>query len=152
MGKKILHLILYVLLLQNGCGKNIYEKISDQIINKCQSEKDECIISMEEITNFEWDKMYVFKEEATLEEIEEALGFKYKYFDDVARRIVFVADNKVTYHEDEFPYPSKEPAGKVFFQFKDDAKPYMLFHRKKANFKIRKKKINGDLYFYLIPK
>lgn len=106
---------------------------------------------MSDLTDFSWDKMFVFREGTELEEINKVLGFKYPYFEDVASRIIFVKSNQVVYHEDEFPDPSNSANERVIFIYPNDTSDYMIFSVDNAKFNLIKSKVGGTYYYELFP-
>lgn len=89
--------------------------------------------------------MYVFSEEVTLDKINKELGLNYPYFEDIAKRIIFVKSNEVVYHEDKFPYPNSKP-DKINFKLSDTFN-FMIFTKKNAIFKVKKEYNNGRTYY-----
>ena len=104
--KKIIFYLSIVLFF--GCQNDIQKNIVQEIKQKCKI-TDTCTVRIIDLTAFEWEKMYIFNESSSLEEIDKVLGFKYEYFKDIARRIIFTKSNEVVYHQDDFPYPEKSP-------------------------------------------
>jgi len=147
--KRLLIFIVLVLMLGSCKKSSIKNIIADKVENKCQNMKT-CTINMQEVTNFKWDKVYLFSEGTSLEDIDKALGFHYSYFEDIASRIVFVLDHQVVYHEDEFPYPNKKPLAGVLFKFNNDTIPH-IFTLSDANFSVKKTTVKGNLYYELTP-
>jgi hypothetical protein len=114
------HFITVIMIMSlSGCSKSISEKIIDRIEHQFKNSK-ECIIEVKDITHFDWDKMYVFYESATVEEMENALGFKYDNLNGGTRHLIFTRKNKVVYHEEDYPDPSKPSYGKVIFMYWDN--------------------------------
>jgi hypothetical protein len=146
--RKITYCLSIVLIF--GCQSNMQKKIVNKINQQCKT-TDTCIVRMSDVTDFEWEKMYVFNENSRLEEINKLLGFNYEYFEDVARRIIFTKSNKVVYHEDDFPYPEESPKGKVFFKLGNDTLHYRVFLMKNAVFKTERKEIESAVYYELTP-
>jgi sulfur carrier protein ThiS len=127
----------------------IKNKIIEQFENQCY-QKPSCLINLRDVTNFKWDKTYLFKEGTTLEDINAALGFQYPYFEDIAERIVFVYNNKVVYHEDQFYDPDSPSIAGLIFQLSDSI-PYYSSDYNHTIFTVKKKTINGNKYYELYP-
>jgi len=149
---KKMFFILFMGLILVGCQPaSIKRKIADNIENKCKG-IDSCTttINMQEVTDFKWDKLYLFKEGASLEDVNKALGFAYPYFEDIASRIIFVSDNKIVYHEDEFPNPEAKPTAGIIFRYNDNA----IIHScnfSNAIFNVKKTVVKGYKYYELAP-
>lgn len=104
---------------------------------------------MVNITSFDWDKMYVFRDNSGLEEVNKQLGFEYPYFEDIAKRIIFTKSKKVIYHEEEYPDPDKK--SKLEFIFRNDTIKTMVFTRETATFSAKRKGLFGWIYYELKP-
>lgn len=109
--KKILYFVLLFLLF--SCNETSKSKISQKINKEYTGEN--CEIDMSVIVSEDWDYFYIFKTNTSLEEINNILGFDYPYFEDIATRIVFIKNNSIVYHEDEFPNPEKVKKGELIF-------------------------------------
>jgi hypothetical protein len=117
-------------------------KIEGLIENSCKNQ-NECTINLKTATNFEWDKLYVFTEGASLDTIQSVIGRDYPYYNDVASRLIFMKYDKIVFHEDRFPYPSKSPNGLVNF------KVWTGTHSSYTKNEFKVKKINnGESYYY----
>ena len=110
---------------------------------------DRCTINIKESTSFNWDKMLVFKTTASLEIINEALGFTYPYYEDIAERVIFVKDNKIIYHDDYYPTFDDDVYTSLVFNLPNGL-PYKSFSADSAVFRVEKKRIeNKQTYFVL---
>lgn len=101
---------------------------------------------LKDVTDFKWDKVYVFSVGASLEEIDQALGFHYSQWEDIGERIIFVEKGEVVYHEDYFPYPEMEN-GTVHFEL---GNPPYIGRYNKAFFSVERKETDGSKYFYSV--
>lgn len=146
--KNIFYILSLFLLF--GCQENIQRRIVSYIEKKCDK-TDTCLIKINSITTFKWDKMYIFDESVTLEEVNKVLGFNYEYFVDIARRIIFTRGNKVIYHEDDYPSPDKKSANEIYFNFKNDTLHYEVFRINEDVFKVKRKSMGNTLYYELTP-
>lgn len=130
--------------LNNGNGK-LENEIATSIKKNCKSEN--CQVDISQLTTFRWSKLYVFRETASLEVVEQILNQKYPYYVDVARRLVFTDNtNKVIYHEDVFPNVEGVKNQEVIFLMPDT-----ITHRIFANpiFTVTKQKIVDGEYYVL---
>lgn len=143
--KKIMILIIPILVC--ACQNSIQDKILKNI--KKNGKGDSCLVKMVDITSFDWDKMYVFSENSSLEEVNQQLGFEYPYFKDIAKRLIFVKSKKVVYHEEEYPDPEKK--SKLEFVFGNDTTKVMAFTRKTAVFSVKKNNLYDWIYYDLKP-
>lgn len=140
-------MVLFLLFLVYSCQKTIQDKIIDNI--KKNERGDSCVVKIINITPFDWDKMYVFRENCSLEEVNKKLGFEYPYFEDVAKRIVFIKSRKVVYHEEECSDPDKK--SKLEFIFGNDTTKVIVLTRESAIFSVKRKNIFGWIYYELKP-
>jgi hypothetical protein len=91
--------------------------------------------------------MYVFKETASLEAIENALNQKYPYYNDVARRLIFLDSNGIiVYHEDIFPNVEAVMNKGVIFQIPDTSN-YRVFTQ--PIFTVKTEKLDNGVYYVL---
>lgn len=139
--------ILIFSFLVYSCQNSIKDRIVDNIEKSGQ--EDSCIVKMVNITSFDWDKMYVFRDNSGLEEVNKQLGFEYPYFEDIAKRIIFTKSKKVIYHEEEYPDPDKK--SKLEFIFRNDTIKTMVFTRETATFSSKRKELFGWIYYELKP-
>ena len=142
--------IISFFFLACGCQNDISKKVINRIQYQC-GDKPNCIIKISDATDFIWDKMYVFKTSASLEEINKALGFYYPYYHDIARRVIFTQGTKVVYHEDDFPYSDERSAGRVLFTFKEDTLDFMVFKINEAVFNAKREGSGKDVFYELSP-
>jgi hypothetical protein len=129
----------FIVSCQNG------ESIAKKLYSKC-ADKQACRLPLKDVTDFKWDKVYIFSERTSLEEIDRTLGFHYKYWEDTGERIIFVSNTEVVYHEDRFPDA----------ETKNGTTLYMISNRtyigqyNTAVFSVEKKEIKEDKYVYLV--
>ena len=140
------------LLLLFSCSKYKKSEFEKGIELKYESVckgSDNCTVNIKETTSFSWDKMFVFKTTASLEIINEALGFAYPYYEDVAERVIFVKNNKVVYHDDYYPTFDDDVYTSLVFDLSNGL-TYKSFSPDSAIFKIEKKEVeNKQTYFVL---
>ena len=140
------------LLFLLGCSnykKSEFEKGIELKYNSICNGSNSCTINIKETTSFAWDKMFVFKTTSSLEIINEALGFTYPYFEDVAERVVFVKDNKVVYHDDYYPTFDDDVYTSLVFKLSNGL-PYKSFSTDSAIFKIEKKEIEKKQTYFVL--
>ncbi|MFW6281929.1 MAG: hypothetical protein ACOC1O_03950 [bacterium] len=144
----IIVLIILTVTVISCSNKSLTEKIITIINTKCKNQNN-CLISINEITDFKWDKMFVFKPGATLQEINEALGIKYKGKPDIKHIIVFMNNDNIVYLEEKIYNPEKP--SKVFFNFNDLEENYMIFKKDDAFLKVVTKNVDGKIYYSITP-
>jgi hypothetical protein len=119
------------------------KSIAERLYEKCE-DKQPCRFPLKEVTDFKWEKVYVFPIGASLEEINQRLGFHYEQWKDVGERIIFVFNNRVVHHEDYFPYPEMKN-GTTRFDLTNS--PYVGQYND-AVFSIEKKETDGGMFYY----
>jgi hypothetical protein len=143
--RAIIGQLLFLSIILTSCKDN---SIAAKIYEKC-GEQDKCVRQVKDVTNFKWDKVYIFRVGTSLEDIEKGLGFPYKQWQDVADRIIFVGNGKVVYHEEYYPYPEYIEKGRTFFELSKT--PYVGEYNT-ATFSVRKEEnVNGEWYYKIIP-
>ncbi|HRK55096.1 MAG TPA: hypothetical protein PK185_14350 [Cyclobacteriaceae bacterium] len=141
----ILALSLSLLLI--SCTKSFDEKIADKIEEQCfdKSLSERCEIALGEITEFEWDTLYVFNGLMTVDEINQALGFDCRcdHISDNYQRLMFVRNNQVVYHSEYYSVDGKVQ----FHPIEMNSEP--KFSKKESEFfVVRKPNTLTSGYFY----
>lgn len=126
-----------------GCRNS--NSIAERLYSKCQ-DKQACQLPLKEVTDFKWDKVYVFPVGASLEEINRVLGFHYKQWEDIGEKIIFVSSKQVVYYEDYFPYPEMKN-GTIRFELSNSS---YIGNYNNAAFSIEKQKTEGGTFLYLV--
>lgn len=141
--------IFFIAFLIFSCNENTNSEstIAKKIEKECNN-KLSCRINMAALVNKDWDKMYVFNEGVSLEQINQVLGFKYDYFEDIAKRIVFVKGNKVVFHEDEFPGVESAKNGQLVFNIGDNIM-FKSYLPNEAIFNIQRVEFDKGMYYEL---
>src|SRR5690606_19049625 len=99
MKKSSLTIVLLAITL--GCKEpdqsDIESKIIDSVHRKC-GKSSSCNIKISDITDFDWDKMYVFRYNASKEEIIAVVGHRPDTYTEFTRKILFTDDDKIVYY------------------------------------------------------
>jgi len=125
--------ILFLLSSCNQKGQDFDESLSSFIGENC-STNSECVVNISNITDFDWEVMYVFSSAVSLEEIEQILGMSLSSYTDVADRVVFTKGMEVVYHKEWFNNPSSPPTGVAF----DIDEKFKKYTTKNATFKVNR--------------
>ncbi len=120
------------------------EKIEVHLAQHMQN--DQMQIDLNEFTDFDWEVLYVFRETATLSQIEDVMGTSYPYFEDVARRLVFMKENQIMHHEAVFPNVEGILSGQALFSIPDTSH-YITIYPQKIN--VHKKQLDKGYYYAL---
>ncbi|WP_228005902.1 hypothetical protein [Xenorhabdus sp. BG5] len=97
----IFALMLGVIILFLSFG-NSRLGIIDYADKHCQRNTT-CLIDMNKIIPFEWDKMYIIDKGIAPEDIEKIIGAKFNYETSLFYKIIFVRDQKVIYSDEYHP-------------------------------------------------
>ncbi|MCG7856950.1 hypothetical protein MD537_08230 [Flavihumibacter sediminis] len=137
--------LLFLSFILTSCKDN---SIAAKLYIKCDKQ-DTCIRQVKDVTNFKWDKVFIFPVGASLEEIEKVLGVPYKQWQDVGDRIILVNQGKVVYHEEYFPYPEHVESGRTYFELRKA--PYIGQYNT-ATFSVTKQENEkGERYYVMTP-
>lgn len=106
----------FVLPIMISCSKSgvVEQRIGDRV-NTCKP-TEACIINIKELTDFQWDKMFVFTSGARNEDIDKAIGIKYPDFVEFTRLMVFTKDGKIVHREKESTNIEGAVNGQVNFE------------------------------------
>lgn len=125
--------ILFICLFVISCtNDNTNSEISKKIRENC-SNLSSCIVNFDDLIKDDWDYVLITNEQISLGELNELLGFEYPYFSDIGSRIIFVKDDKVVYHEDEFPQAETVLKGTLKFKLENN---FLKLKKENAKFSV----------------
>ncbi|MBU0576962.1 hypothetical protein KJ742_02320 [Patescibacteria group bacterium] len=132
------------------------DKWPRDMVKQCNGNFENCIVSADEVTDFDWDKMYIFREAVSNELVEEILNFQYNVdsSEGSKRRIIFVKNNQVVHKELNFYNPWEgAPDKAVFFEYDEgEAHYYISRNKENAVFKVTSSdETEGKIYYFLTP-
>lgn len=95
--------LIGLILIITSCKESLEKNLIDAIDVQCQNPKTDCKLSFKNVTEFKWERMYVFGSWTTSKEISNNLHIAYNGNDvpDNHTRLLFVNDKSVVYEEDE---------------------------------------------------
>jgi hypothetical protein len=99
------------LLSFQSCNFHKEDKIDNYVKTVYLSSKKESVLDFNKL--FDYDKMYIFEEGVTNEEVSKAIGFQYNGDKDISRLILFIKGKKIIY-EQNLVFNDSE-SYKVFF-------------------------------------
>jgi hypothetical protein len=131
-----------------GCTKSnsIEDKIKDNVEKDCKNAN--CAIIITNLTDFQWDKMYVFNNPTAPDEIDQAIGLNYPYYVEFTRTIVFLNKNKIVHYENHHSKAEGPTDGEVLFKYPDSLK-YQVYKPGQSTFKV-KQKTSKDISYYVL--
>ncbi len=148
--KKIISLITIVLLLVS-CNreKGKMELLLTKEIEDCKSLN--CEIELKEITDFEWEKVYIFQMPVPKEYVNRTIGIDYIDYTEFTRPIIFTNKGKIVYSENnQASIESLIPEQVIVGGLMDTTKVW-IFNVNQAIFKARVKENNHTKYYELTP-
>ena len=147
-----LAIVILALVLLESCGRksinpnSVEGKLVARINSTCQ-DSSVCTIRVRDVTNFDWDKMYVFKYTATSDQMNKAVGLPLPPYEEFERKIIFVGGGKVVYSEADPTDVEKPIDQEVVFDMPDDAL-YKSYGRDSV-FRVTKKSFSNGVYYEL---
>jgi len=147
-----LAIVILALVLLESCGRksinpnSVEGKLVARINSTCQ-DSSVCTIRVRDVTNFDWDKMYVFKYTATSDQMNKAVGLPLPPYEEFERKIIFVGGGKVVYSEADPTDVEKPIDQEVVFYIPDDAL-YKSYGRDSV-FRVTKKSFSNGVYYEL---
>lgn len=109
-GRFLIFIVILIICFQS-CDILRDDKLDNYVENVYSNCKDKCVINFNNI--FDYDKLYLFDEGVSNEEVSETIGFKYNGDKDISRLILFVK-NKTIVYEQNLVFNDSE-SYKVFF-------------------------------------
>lgn len=99
---KLIFIVVIVIII--GCWfykNNTFErKMGKWIDETCKTTNNQCVLQITDLTNFAWDKMYVFDYGYTADQIEEIIHAKPKKNNHVKRKIIFMMEDEILLYEE----------------------------------------------------
>ncbi|MFH6946406.1 hypothetical protein [Flavobacterium sp. FlaQc-50] len=109
-GRFLIFIVILIICFQS-CDILRDDKLDNYVENVYSNCKDKCVVNFNNI--FDYDKLYLFDEGVSNEEVSETIGFKYNGDKDISRLILFVK-NKTIVYEQNLVFNDSE-SYKVFF-------------------------------------
>jgi hypothetical protein len=145
---KRLSLLILTLLLACGCRSGrIEQRIADRLREVCKT-GEACTININDVIDFQWDKMYVFKYNATPDQVNQALGVGLPEQSELTRKIVFMKGRRIV-HREEYPVDIEGLLdGPVVFDI-SDTEVYKSYWTDHAVFRVEKKEFEDQVCYAL---
>jgi len=133
-----------------ACSNNIERKIGSKGKN-CGTVSN-CTVIISQLTDFAWDKMFVFDATESLQDINKIMGIDYsQYFEDYTRSIIFTKNNQIVHNENNKWDPEDAVDGEVIFDYPDSVK-YTIYTPTSAQFTLKMKHSGTKTYYILSHK
>jgi len=94
------------LIVLGSCGVPTVDPLSieGKLVTKIKTTCGEfagCTIRVKDVTDFDWDRVYVFNQGATKDQIEKVIGAPFPRYQEFKRSMIFLKGGKVVYSEAE---------------------------------------------------
>lgn len=137
-----------MLVAVSGCrSNNIESKIGRRVGAQCETSKP-CIIRISDLTDFQWDEMYVFTYIAASDQIEQIIGVPVAERVQFTRKVVFRWHGKVVHNEELPTQVDNLLDGQVVFDIPDEDF-YKLYRVDSAVFQVSKREFEDGVYYEL---
>lgn len=103
-------LLIVIFFVFIGCSKSFDEKVANRIEESCGSQDtSKCLVDINELTDFDWDSLYVFGGLMTVAELNRALGFECNcdHLPDNYYRLVFTKGKSIVYESQYYGLDGK---------------------------------------------
>lgn len=100
------------------------------------------------LTDFKWDKMYVFNAATGPDEISDAIGINYSYYQEFSKSMVFLYKKKIVHYENNEDNIETATDGSVIFDYPDSLM-HQVYTPKQAVFKVKKVNFSKGSYYLL---
>ena len=108
-----------------------------------------CQIDMTTITPVSWDSMYVFKINASKEDVERAVDIRsFDSFEEMTRKIILRKGKRIVYQEQPWTDPEGLVNGEAVFDLADDQR-FKVYDPSQAIFFLKKVSLKKGSYFEL---
>ena len=119
--------VALTLLFMFGCSRSgAIERRIGEHIDACQSDSP-CMVRIQELTTFEWDRMYVFSYGVSHPYVESALGTRFPDYVEFKRRLVFLKGGSIVHREEEPTDIERMVDGEVSFAGLDTQPSHLSF-------------------------
>jgi len=110
--------IFWMVIMITGCTSNDMEGRIKKSAKLCDGSNN-CTVTISSLTDFKWDKMYVFDNATAPEIIDSAIGMEYPYYEEFSRTMIFLNKGKIVHHESHPDEIETATDGAVIFDYPD---------------------------------
>ncbi len=145
-------LVIASLVIFESCGAKSVDPASIEgklvtRINATCGQSNSCTIRLSDVTDFAWDRVYVFKYNAKQSEIERIIGAPFPIYGEFKRSMIFLKGGAMVYSEVE-PTDVEHPiTNQVLFDI-----PYRDIYRSysaESQFEVERKTFQESVYYEL---
>jgi len=140
------------LVLFKSCGDPSIDPLSieGKLVTKINStcgQSSNCTIGLRDVTDFDWDRAYVFRYTARKSEIEKVIGAPFPRYEEFERSIIFLNGGKVVYSEADPTDVEGLLNNQVVFDIAD-GDSYKSYSPE-SRFEVRRKNFQRGVYYEL---
>jgi hypothetical protein len=149
--RSLIVVILFLIIFES-CGTKTVEPLSiegklvTRINTACGQSSSGCIIRLKDVTNFAWDRVFVFKHNARQSEIEKVIGAPYPQYEEFKRSMIFLNGGTVVYSEVE-PTDIERPINNQV-EFDIAYREVYRSYSSESQFEVKRKHYQGNTYHY----
>lgn len=142
--------MLSIFIVLSGCSNEPSEigPIITRFINEECKNVQSCTVSIQEFTHFKWDKMYVFKYNATEREIEQVVGQGLDEYNEFTNKLIFMNRDSIVHFEEHEINIERPVNGELIFLMAD-ADRFIVFTPTTAKFKATIRVFSKGSYYEL---
>lgn len=144
--------VLSISIVLSGCSNEPSEigPIITRFIDRECINLQSCTVSIQELTHFKWDKMYVFKYNATEREIEQVVGQGLDECNEFTSKLIFMNRDSVV-HFEEYEINIERPVNGELIFLMADADRFIAYTPTTAKFKATIRAFAKGSYYELAP-
>lgn len=152
LNMRSLIVVILFLTIFASCGTKIIDPLSIEgklvtRINATCGQSSSCIIRLNDVTDFAWDQVFVFKHNAMRSEIEKVIGTPFPQYEEFNRSMIFLKAGTVVYSEVE-PADMERPINNhVVFDI-SDTEVYRSYSHE-SQFEVKRKHFERNVDYEL---
>ena len=140
------------LVVLQSCGTPAIDphSIEGKLVTKIKTacgESTGCTIRLKDVTDFDWDRVYVFNYAVTKDQIEKVIGAAFPRYEEFKRSIIFLKGGKIVYSEADPTDIESVINDQVVFDlaYGDNYKAYSA----ESRFEVQRKNFSRGVYYEL---
>ena len=143
--------VILILVIFESCGVKTVDPFSIEgklvtRINATCGQSSNCTIRLRDVTDFDWDRVYVFNYAARQSEIEKVIGAPFPLYEEFKRSMIFLNDGTVVYSEVEATDIERPINNQVVFDI--TVKGAYKSYSSESQFEVKRKHFQGNTYYY----
>lgn len=143
-------LVLFSSCLTKSIDPNSFEGKLVTTINSTCGDFSNCTIRLKDVTEFDWDRVFVFNYAVTQEEIEKLVGNPFPRYQEFERSMIFLNGGKIVYSESDPTDIESLINNQVVFD--TDERGNYKSYSSESRFEVKRKQFRGGVYYELTLK